>query len=395
VAWQGQRGPRQNDGEADFVIAHPNRGAVIIEVKGGGITLVDGQWTSRDRNGQIHVINPFAQVRDSKHVLGYYLAERLPRAGQKVHMGHAVVFPDLEIEGDLSAEAQREVILDRYDLRDIEKSINRVASHWNDSTPFDQQQFSALQKALAPTRQVRRLLRHEVEDRVEDLIELTDQQVQALGFLRRQRRALITGGAGTGKTVLAAERARQLAADGLRVLFLCYNAPLGAKLAGDLSEIGSVTVGNFHKVARQLVADADLLPDTGFDDQAFWSETLPSLLPDAAQKLAIGFDAVVVDEGQDFHADWWTALELLLADPDNGFFYVFADDNQNVYRANWERPFDGEPFLLSVNCRNTNQIAARVGAVFERLIAIPMGTPMATEMVVHTKMIESVCIATS
>lgn len=366
VAWQGARGPRQNDGEADFVVAHPKRGAAIIEVKGGGIALVDGQWTSKDRYGEVHVINPFGQVRDSKYILGEYLAEHLPRAGRKVHMGHAVVFPDVEIAGDLSPEAQREIILDRYDLRDIERSINRVAGHWNDSTKFDPEQFAALQRALAPTKRVRRLLRHEVEDRVEDLIELTDQQVRALGFLRRQRRALITGGAGTGKTVLAAERAEQLANEGLQVLFLCFNAPLGAKLAEDFGEHQTITVGNFHKIARQIVDDADLLPAIGADDQAFWWEVLPSLLPDAAQTLGMSYDAIVVDEGQDFHANWWTALELLLSDADDGFFYVFADDNQNVYRADWERPFEGEPFVLDINCRNTSQIAARVGGVFER-----------------------------
>ncbi|MGB5757443.1 MAG: AAA family ATPase, partial [Acidimicrobiales bacterium] len=252
------------------------------------------------------------------------------------------------------------------DLRDIERSVDRVAGHWNDSTPFDQEQYAALQRALAPTRRVRRLLRHEVEDRVEDLIKLTDQQVRALGFLRRQRRALITGGAGTGKTVLAAERVRQLAGEGMQVLFLCFNAPLGAKLIEDLDDVESATVGNFHKVARQIVADAGLLPETGFDDRTFWSDVLPGLLPDAAQQLGLTFDAIIVDEGQDFHRNWWTALELLLADPDDGFFYVFADDNQNVYRADWEAPFDGEPFLLDINCRNTTPIATRVGAVFDR-----------------------------
>ena len=79
-------------------------------------------------------------------------------------------------------------------------------------------------------------------------------------------------------------------------------------------------------------------PDGGYDDRTFWSDVLPGLLPDAAQQLGLTFDAIVVDEGQDFHANWWTALELLLADPDDGFFYVFADDNQNVYRADWEIP---------------------------------------------------------
>lgn len=167
VAWQGLRRGRQSDGEADFVIAHPRKGALIIEVKGGGITLENGQWITTNRRGESHSINPFAQIRDSKHFLGEYLAERIPRIGDKVHMGHAVVFPDVEIDSHLSPEAKREVILDRADLADTPASIGRLAAHWNDSTSFDDQQFAALRKALAPDRRIRRILRHEVEDRVE------------------------------------------------------------------------------------------------------------------------------------------------------------------------------------------------------------------------------------
>ena len=365
VAWQGLRGRRQNDGEADFIVAHPEMGALVVEVKGGGITMLNGQWISTDRGGRRHNINPFAQVRDSKHNLGRYLAEHIPRAGNKVHMGHAVVFPDVEIASDLSAEAQREVILDRYDLKSIQGAITRVAGHWGDSTRFDTEQFSALQRALAPSRHIRRLLCHEVEERVEELIELTDQQLLALGFLRRQRRALITGGAGTGKTVLAMERARQLAADGLEVLLLCFNAPLGDKLSEELAGVANITVGNFHKIARRIVADANLLPsDTS--GQEFWSETLPNILPLAAYGPRLSFDAIVIDEGQDFYANWWKALQFLLSDSDDSFFYVFADANQNIYRSDWEPPFEGEPFELDINCRNTVPIAERVGAVFDR-----------------------------
>ena len=49
VAWQGMRGNRQGDGEADFVVAHPAKGLFIIEVKGGNITLENGQWSTTNR----------------------------------------------------------------------------------------------------------------------------------------------------------------------------------------------------------------------------------------------------------------------------------------------------------------------------------------------------------
>ena len=365
VAWQGWRRRGNRDGEADFVLAHPSKGALILEVKGGGISIVDGQWLSTDRHGKSFEIDPFGQLRDNKHFLGEFLAERLPRVGNKVQLGHAAVFPDIEVTSDLSAEAPREVLIDRSDLRDIVRSVDRVASHWNKTTRFDQEQFSALRKAIAPSRKISRRLRHEVEDRVEDLIRLTDQQLLTLYSLRHQRRSLVTGGAGTGKTVLALERARQLADEGREVLLLCYNAPLGAQLREKVGDSERLTAGNFHSFARGLVSKAGLLPagDHGSD---FWDTQLANLLPDAAAALKTTFDAIIIDEGQDFVAHWWTALELLLTEPEDSFMYVFADMQQDLYRSGWKPPFEGQPIELALNCRNTIPIAEKVNKVFER-----------------------------
>ena len=105
VAWQGWRRRGNRDGEADFVLANPSKGALILEVKGGGISIVDGQWLSTDRHGKSFEIDPFGQLRDNKHFLGEFLAERIPRVGNKVQLGHAAVFPDIEVTSDLSAEA--------------------------------------------------------------------------------------------------------------------------------------------------------------------------------------------------------------------------------------------------------------------------------------------------
>ncbi len=366
VAWQGIRHGRQGDGEADFVLAHPHKGLLVVEVKGGRIRIENGQWVSVDRHGRAHRLrNPFEQAVDSKYALRDHLDERVPRSHGRIRLGHAVAFPNVEVEDDLAANAPRPIIWDRTDLADVSRAVDRTAAHWKGLTAFDDGQVAAIRQALAPVREVRPLLRHRVEDAGRALLELTTQQTQLLQFLRRQRRALVTGGAGTGKTVLAAERARQLAAQGHRVLLVCYNAPLGAKLAADLADVEGVTAGHFHQLANRLVGDAGMLP-AGDRDATWWSTTLPGVLPDAADRLGVEFDAVVVDEGQDFEPTWWVALELLLSDPDDGFFYVFADAQQDLYRVGWAAPFAGEPFELDVNCRNTLPIAARVNAVFGR-----------------------------
>jgi superfamily I DNA/RNA helicase len=174
---------------------------------------------------------------------------------------------------------------------------------------------------------------------------------------------VIYGAAGTGKTVLAIERARRLAGEGHRVLLTCYNRPLGDHLALELEEHeGTITAKSFHALGLWLVASSGAeVPDN--PDTAWFETRLPELLPGAAKNLGFEVDAVVVDEGQDFHSEWFLALQLLCADADTAPFYVFTDPNQTIYNGSWEPPFTEPAFDLDINCRNTNQIAAKVSAI--------------------------------
>src|SRR5690349_17832200 len=62
VPWIGKSRPewRREDGEADFVLAHPELGFAVIEVKGGRIERVGGKWYSVDRNNtRFEIKDPF------------------------------------------------------------------------------------------------------------------------------------------------------------------------------------------------------------------------------------------------------------------------------------------------------------------------------------------------
>ncbi len=92
VSWQGLRDGRQGDGEADFILLHPQYGALILEVKGGDVQLSKGRWHTTDRFGHVYTIkNPYEQAIASKYALIDWLSGF--RFGSKVRVGHAVVFP--------------------------------------------------------------------------------------------------------------------------------------------------------------------------------------------------------------------------------------------------------------------------------------------------------------
>jgi hypothetical protein len=68
----------------------------------------------------------------------------------------------------------------------------------------------------------------------------------------------------------------------------------------------------------------------------------------------------MVDEAQDLHGHWLTALMSTLKDEDEGWVWLFMDSNQRVYHADLEVPRDFRYFDLTVNCRNTQAIHREV-----------------------------------
>jgi hypothetical protein len=362
VAWQGvDAGGRPRDGEADFVIAHPQRGLLVVEVKGGAIAWDprSGAWTSVSRGGRVNAIhNPFEQAKDSKYALRDHLSRVAPSLGRCM-LGHAVAFPDVVVgNGLLGPDKPRQIVLDQTDLADVRQWVLGALAHWSCS-PLGREGMEALMRLLANPRQLRPALWGEIALWQRQLITLTQQQFGVLNMLNRRRRAAICGCAGSGKTLIAAEKATRLAASGMQVLLTCYNKRLAAELQVKLAGCTNLTVLTFHDLCAKLAEEAGVLPKAT-DEQVFFDVQLPEAMMHAADALGPRFDAIVVDEGQDFADDWWVPLQMTLRDPDDGILYIFYDDNQKLYARSRRLPISDAPFELSANCRSTRRIHQQV-----------------------------------
>lgn len=112
VAWLA-RNPQSGaqDGEADFVVAHPARGVLVVEVKGGRITYdgATGRWYSNAHSIQ----DPFEQARSNKHSLLAKLKDLPYWRNRWLTIGHAVAFPDVVVKHDLRLDAPQQIILSR------------------------------------------------------------------------------------------------------------------------------------------------------------------------------------------------------------------------------------------------------------------------------------------
>jgi len=363
VRWQAVRGKRQGDGEADFVLVHPRHGLIVLEVKGGGIRVEYGVWSTTNRLGVTEPIkSPFQQGVASKHALVRYLREAIP-GGHRIPVNHAVVLPDVEVEAPLGLDAPLALTIDARRLRDIRRAIAGVVSHWSQEGNVPPTVIDALVARLRPTVEIRRVLRDDVRTVGEELIKLTAQQIRVLGGMRRNRRAKIVGGAGTGKTILAIEKAREFGAQGLRTLLTCFNEPLAAMSARVLGGQSNVTVRHFHSLCVATMRAAGQQPPEVMSDE-WWLTKAADALVESLEKDNHRFEAIVVDEGQDFAGDWITALRLTLASPDESPFFVFLDSHQDIYVRGCSYPSHWPTYELTTNCRNTLPIATRVASVY-------------------------------
>jgi hypothetical protein len=352
------------DGEADFVVAHPDRGYITLEVKGGGINYDprEERWTSTDRYGvERKIKNPIAQARTAKHQILQKLRASAHWRPRRICARHGVIFPDTLIPArDYGPDIPRRLCCDRAEFEaDLGPwLIQRFRTgEDHDAAALGSDGIRALTKLLAEPFQLRVPLGHIIADDERDLELLTQQQFYILAMLEDIPRAAIRGGAGTGKTVLAMESARRLSEGGQRTLLTCYNRALARRMRSMCP--AEHDVDSFHSLCRRIAVTAGLAVPENVSARDLYEDILPDLLARAAERRGdLRYQAIVVDEGQDFRPHWWTAIETLLIS--GGRLQVFYDSNQRVYGDINALPTElhAVPIPLSRNLRNTRSIHA-------------------------------------
>ncbi len=371
--------------EIDFLVVHRKKGLLAFEVKGGEEIIYrprERKWFSVPASGgkRHEIKDPFEQAQGNMHWLKEEILKRgvFPGADElPFAYGYAVAFPDASVQTKyFPPHALPELVIDRDGLDRVGERVEEIMSRMRrqGSRAMTEQEYNDLyNKFLLPEFRLTVSIARRMEDEEAEILRLTAEQCRILDFLKNRRRALIQGYAGTGKTQLAVEKARRLAAEGLSVLILCFNRPLATYLRGQLRpEEGRIDVFNYHDLCIRLADRAGLPYKVPEEEdrarrQSFWAEEVPRLLERALDVLDIRYDAVIMDEGQDFRREWSESVLKLLRDRKKGHLYIFFDERQNLYHGeDLQFPVRGEPYVLSENCRNTKRIceaACRIGQI--------------------------------
>lgn len=332
----------QQSSEADIVVVAP-AGVCTIEVKGGRITRRGTEWFSTDRHGRTHEIkDPAAQALRSSKTLRDRIRAMWIHAGE---FGHAVAFPDgVAGSRELGMDLDGGVVIDGAAFPNICAHIEALLRTQRTRKYFTPAELDRITRLLEPEWKLGGDLGLEVDRMRDKAAELTDQQHRMLKNLAGLSRVVVRGGPGTGKSLLALRCATDMAEQGMQVLYVCYNRPLAEAQARAARDVARLRVSTFHELCEAWATEAavDLGPRPPRSDRAGTSAWFKRLVDAVVDGVLVPenerYDAIVIDEGQDFRPEWITLLELALADRESGRFHLYLDGTQRIYNTETEPP---------------------------------------------------------
>lgn len=425
--FSGSRREENPDYEVDFIVAdlrngHLN-GIVCIEVK-GGVLSYNGEkgWT---QNSDPMKKSPTSQVITAMH----NLIKRFPEISSYVPFGWMVCFPDVVSPGpeNLPPSLNDIQIIDKLKTSYLRETLCAFFDNLNEKHP-DKTGVSAkkyekyFRSPLKVSCDFVLPLSVRISGDEQVFIQLTRQQSKLLRAAKDNKRILVKGTAGTGKTILAKETATDFYNQGLNVLFLCFNSVLAANIEysfkkgksagtaninydrifadenmeldpGKLEQIlkniavenenegeskGSLRIDTYHSFACSQISRVDhVWWNENIGGPSFWEFEIAAKIEEIAKsgKIKDLFDVVIIDEGQDFEECWFESLDSVLKPEARR--YIFMDMYQNINQAISNVP-DVDSYhqtVLDENCRSTRNIVQELSRIIDQEIFFMEGTP--------------------
>ena len=353
VHWTSYENGALVKSEADFIVASPEYGFLCLEVKGGdSIRIEDNVWYVSDHvHGDRRLnMSPYNQAEKSMYFFYKSFSNKYNTRYQGVY-GAGAVFPFYPISDGIELDKRnRTCTIDCNDLNNIFACIKKMFRFWAGESygrrHYLQSQHDAFLELVRE--------RVAISAAAGALVKYKDQQLSVINrvqdnyiyLLSNVRQFYMRGGAGTGKTWIALKMAEQeTLVEGNRVLYLCASVNLADYVRGQVSDL--VEVEDIASLFSKVIRDSQLYSPPNY------SGILNDFKEDCNR-----YDAIFVDEAQDFTREWGQVVKKLLRDPEKSRLGIFYDDVQVLREDSFSDGFgvNSLPFLLHENIRNTANI---------------------------------------
>ena len=388
-------------GEIDFLVLAPDLGVFALEVKGGRVRRNLGKWEFTNRYGETDakIRGPFNQAWEGIYSIKNSIETKVDIKHEylkNVVFGIGVMFPDIKFS-TVGVEEEEWQVFDIEDGKNVKKFVERLSFgaikarkrlglHAGDYVLPSEQDVYYLTDILRGDFDRDVPLRIKQKYAEESFLTLTNEQALCIEQLSDNRRILIRGTAGTGKTLLAIEATRRYVKSGERVAFFCYNRLLGewvqAAFSGLPNDQRPVYIGTFHSYMLDLLishgVDIHAAQD-GISESGFFTNTLPDIILTNREKFSDLYDRIIIDEAQDLLSEkYLEVIDLLLRKGlAHGCWFMFGDFSMQAiysdilsemqYLEILQRRAAFVIFKLSKNCRNTRKICIDI----ENIVGIP------------------------
>ncbi len=382
----------------DFIVLHPRRGLLILEVKDWkpdtiqSITRSDAAILTP--KGLKHVANPLEQARQYAHSVVDVLKRDKQLTFSSGRMEGRLMFPwaygvvltnisrrIFESSGVAEAIEPQHVICqdEMTESADAEAFQQRLWEMFSVRFPvsltlpqLDRVRWLLFPEIRLPDPQVGLFKQDELEPgEIPDIMRVMDLQQEQLARSLGEGHRVIHGVAGSGKTLILGYRAEQLAKICAKpILVLCYNKTLAGRLTHWMSSKGvsdKVHVRPFHSWCHSQLKVYHIDIAQREDDM---DKTMANMVQAVIRGVERGqipsgqYEAVLIDEGHDFRPEW-LKLVVQMIDPRSNSLLVLYDDAQSIYEAGRQKNFSfksvgiqaqGRTTILKVNYRNTKEI---------------------------------------
>ena len=225
-------------GESDFVILVPSRGLINIEVKGGKISREDGIWYTNNRFGKHKIKDPFKQATNSLFKIGGYLKKK----DILIPQDYLVIFPDCEFDTTGIEISDQNLVSGEINPKLLNTLNNIIENHLieaNGRFHPKESELNQIIKVLRPNFTSNLSNKNLLNQSRKQIDKFTNEQIKILESYNSNR-LIVTGGQGTGKTIIAEEIAKKRLLEG-SVLFIS-----SGRLRNEETKIRFKDFNNFH-----------------------------------------------------------------------------------------------------------------------------------------------------